>query len=104
MKKIAFKAHGSAYKMNKLYSLSDKLERKFSELIFIKTRNTTLGKDIVRIGEFNKEQFTLVVILPHKYSKKNNQVKIIIGLPKTLSEQKIEDLINNLDVWFKKNV
>ena len=103
IKRIDFN-HTGSFKLNRIEKLISKLEKKFSQYIsFVKLRCTVEGKNFTRVSQVNYSDSLIKVLLPHKYSNKTMQVKVIFGLRKNLSYEFIKEIAEKLNLWLQCN-
>ncbi len=92
IKRIDFNHRGS-FNVDKIINLINKLERKFGAFINqVRLRSTVEGKGLVRVLKANYEAKTIVVLLPHKYTNKSIQAKILLSFKKNLNLEVVTEV------------
>lgn len=96
--------HSGSFRLDRIINLIKKIERKFSDFINqARLRCTVEGKSLMRVTP-NYDEMTMTLLLPHQYTKKNKQAKLLLSLDKNISKKELESFLISFKEWLNKNV
>jgi hypothetical protein len=103
VKKINFNLSGN-FNIKNIEHLAEKIGRDLKFIFSIKLRNTARGKDVGRICNIDYQERTITILLPHKYTKNNNQAKVILEFDKQSTSEMMDKGKKRLEEWIRKNL